>query len=275
MAGLYVVGRVPLQPGGRGRRRAGIGRLPGIARRVVELEAERLDERRVVEQRLTGLADEVRRDAAAGEELLEVDRRALDRRVPTAGPLDLGDLEAATLGGLGDRLGLEDVRIEGRGPAGERLAHAMERVVGRAMDGRPRARRQRVPAGAGVGRRLGPQAVVRGGRPVLQEAAHRGHQAVLGVLGDEILAKPIGREEHGLGDLAWRRGLGGRDGGGGQADQQHGRRTDRQQAGTETGHDASSPVEGTTGTSAMAVRSDHPGLHRTAPDRGAPHDIAM
>ena len=84
---------------------------------MVELEPERCDERRVVEQRLAGLADEVRRDAAAGEERLEVDRRAVDRRVAAAGPLDLRDLEPAALGRLGDRLGLEHVRVE-RGGAG-------------------------------------------------------------------------------------------------------------------------------------------------------------
>ena len=97
----------------------------------------------VVEQRVAGAADEVRRDAAAGEERPEVDRRALDGRVAAAGPLDLGDLEAAALGGLGDRLGLEDVRVERRRPVGERLAVDVERVVGRAVDARPRAGRER------------------------------------------------------------------------------------------------------------------------------------
>ena len=46
---------------------------------MVELQAEAGDERSVVEQRVTGGADEVGRHAATGEERLEVDRRALDR----------------------------------------------------------------------------------------------------------------------------------------------------------------------------------------------------
>ena len=78
-------------------------------------------------------ADEVRRDAATGEEGPEVDRRAVDGRVATARPLDLGDLQAAALGGLGDRLDLEDARIERRGPVRERLAVDVEGVVGRAV----------------------------------------------------------------------------------------------------------------------------------------------
>src|SRR5207253_5752216 len=94
--------------------RAGVRGLAGVPGRVVELDAERRDQRRVVEQRVTGAAVEVRRDAAPGEERLEVDRRALDRGVPTAGPLDLGDLQAAALGGLGDRLGLEHALVECR-----------------------------------------------------------------------------------------------------------------------------------------------------------------
>src|SRR6185436_20981186 len=101
------------------------GRLVGggVAGRMVELQAEAADERSVVEQGVAGSADEVRRHAAAGEERLEVDRWALDRGVAAAGPLHLGDLETAALGRLGDRLDLQDVRIErGRPGLPERLS---------------------------------------------------------------------------------------------------------------------------------------------------------
>ena len=139
-----------VQPVAGARRRAGERGLAGVPGRVIELEPEAGDERRVVED-LGGAADEVGRDAAAGEEALEVDRRAADRRVAAAGPLDLGDLEAAALGRLGDRLGLEDVRVEGRRAVAERLPRDVERVVRRAVDARPRAGGQRVPAGAVFG----------------------------------------------------------------------------------------------------------------------------
>ena len=114
---------------------------------------------RVVEEHVAGPADEVGGHAAAGEEAPEVDRRALDRGVAAAGPLHLGDLEAAALGGLGDRLGLQHAGVEGGGPVAERVAVLVERVVGRAVDAGPGTGGQGVPAGAGVGRRLGEHAV--------------------------------------------------------------------------------------------------------------------
>ena len=61
----------------------------------------------VVEEVVVGPSDEVRRDTAAGVEGLVVDGRPVDRRVASACPLDLGDLEAAALGSLRDRLGLQ------------------------------------------------------------------------------------------------------------------------------------------------------------------------
>ncbi len=186
---------------GRNDRGLGHGGLAGsrIAVRMIELEPERRDERRVVEQRLTGAADEVRRDATAREEALEVNGRAVDRRVPATGPLDLGDLEAGPLGGLGDRLRLEDVGIERRGPGGpERVAVLVERVVGRGMDPRPGAGRERVPAGARVRRSLGQEAVAGRRRPVLEEGRHRRHHSLRGVPGDDVLAHAVGSEEDGL-----------------------------------------------------------------------------
>ena len=59
---------------------------------------------------MSGRRDVVGRHAAAGEEVAEVERRAVDRAAAAAGPLDLGDLLAAALGRLGERLGLQDVR---------------------------------------------------------------------------------------------------------------------------------------------------------------------
>ena len=105
MVGTFV------QPAGRRRGRAGEGGLPGEAGGVVELEAERGDEGGVVARR-----DVVRGHAAAGEEREVVDGRAVDGPVPAARPLELGDLEAAALGALGDRLGLQDAGVECRGP---------------------------------------------------------------------------------------------------------------------------------------------------------------
>ena len=110
------------RPAGRRRgRRGGIRGLARVARRMVELEPERRDVRSVVEERVTGLADEVRRDAPAREEGLEVDGGTVDGRIAPAGPLDLRDLQPTPLCRLGDRLDLEDVRVE-RGRAVSRTA---------------------------------------------------------------------------------------------------------------------------------------------------------
>ena len=123
------------------RRRRGRGlrerRLAGEAGRVVELQAERGDERR---RRRSG-DDVVRRDAATREEAAEVDRRALDAAAAAAGPLDLGDLLArrARPTGRSSRPGARR-RAECRGAVGERLAVDVERVVGRARS-RPAMRR--------------------------------------------------------------------------------------------------------------------------------------
>ena len=54
---------------------------------------------------------------------------------------------------------------------------------------------RRVPAGARVRRRLGQQAAVRRGGALLEELAHRRHDALPGVLGDQVLAHAVGREE--------------------------------------------------------------------------------
>jgi hypothetical protein len=95
---------------------------------MVELQAERRDERLEVARRYV-----VRGHTAAGGELAEVERRPVDRAVAPARPLDLGDLLAAALGRLGERLGLKDVRAVGR----ERRLRAGE-ALGRGWRGRRR-----------------------------------------------------------------------------------------------------------------------------------------
>src|SRR3954453_2499439 len=90
-----------------------------------------------------------------------------------APPLDLRDLLAAALGRLGQRLDLQDAarRRERRGRVAERLAVDVERVVGRAVPGRPGARGRGDPAGAGIWRRLRQQAVIGGVCAVLEQIA--------------------------------------------------------------------------------------------------------
>ena len=68
-----------------------------------------------------------------------------------------------------------------------------------------------VPAGAGVGRRLGEEAVAARLRAVLEERRHRRHEALGRVLRDDVLAHAVGDEEHrraARGAFAWRRGGG-------------------------------------------------------------------
>ncbi len=174
----------------RGRRReGGVARVAG---RVVELEAERLREGLVV-----GGADVVGRHAAAGEERAEVDRRAVDRGLDAAGPLDLRDLEAGALRALGDGLRLERRGAERGGAVRERAAVDVVGVVRRAVHARPGAGRERVPAGAGVGRGLGQQAATGRRGALLEEVRHRGHQALRGVALDQVLAHAVGGEEDG------------------------------------------------------------------------------
>ena len=140
----------------------------------------------------------VRGHAAARAEVAEVERRAVDGAAASAGPLDLGDLLAAALGGLGERLGLEHARVERRGAVAERLAVHVEGVVGRAVHARPGARVEREPAGARVRRRLRQQAVAGGPRALAEEVAEAGHDALVGVLLDRVLAQAVGGEEEEL-----------------------------------------------------------------------------
>src|SRR3954453_5866476 len=114
-----------------------------------------------------------------------------------APPLDLRDLLAAALGRLGQRLDLQDAarRRERRGRVAERLAVDVERVVRRAVHGRPGARGQREPAGAGVGRRLRQQAVPGRVRAVLEQVAETRRVALVRELLDRFLAHAVGREE--------------------------------------------------------------------------------
>ena len=151
-----------------------------------------------IKLRLVVRADEVGRDAAAGEERSEVDRRAVDRGVAAAGPLDLGDLKACALGGLGDRLRLENAWRERGRAGGKRLVIGVERVVRRPVNTRPCPRCEGVPACPRVRWRLCQKAVAARRRALLEERPHGRHDPAGGVLGDEILSQPIGREEDGL-----------------------------------------------------------------------------
>jgi len=167
--------------------------LAGESVRVVELQTERRGERRRV-----GGRDVVRGHAPAGAEVAEVERRAVGRAAAAAGPLDLGDLLPAALGRLGERLGAEHAGIERRRAVGERLPVHVKRVVRRPGDAGPRTRGQREPAGAGVRRCLGQQAVVRCPRTPAQQLAEPGHDALVGVLLDRVLAQAVGGEEQQL-----------------------------------------------------------------------------
>jgi hypothetical protein len=187
---------------------------------MVELESEGVDERHVVEQDVARFSDEVGGNAAAGEEAPEVDRGTLDGAASSARPLDLGDLQSVALRCLGDGLGLEDVGVErGRANAAEGITVLVEGVVGRSVDARPGAGRQRVPPGAGIRGRLRQHPVSGGLGPVLQERCHGRHEALSGVPGNDVLAQPVGREVHRLARrrlaLAGRWSRGGGDGEGG------------------------------------------------------------
>ena len=166
-------------------------RLPGEAGRVVELEPERGGERGVVRR-----GDVVRGHAPAGEEVAEVERRAVDGADAPTGPLDLDDAPPGPLGGLGQRLGLEDAGVEGRRPVGEGLTVDVERVVGRARGARPGAGGQRVPAGAGVGRRLRQQPTAGGHRAPPEQFPEAGDDVGVGRVGlDPVLHEAVGGEQ--------------------------------------------------------------------------------
>ena len=189
-----AVGRGDIAPaGGRRRLRLGEPRLAGEAVRVIELQPERGRERRRVVRR-----DEVRGDAASRQERAEVEGGALNHAAATAGPLDLGHLLAAALGRLGQRLGLQHAGVERRRAIGERLAVGVERVVRRAVDARPRPGREREPAGPGVGRRLGQEAVAGRLGAIPQQVTEPRHLPLVRVALDEVLLQAVGREEQQL-----------------------------------------------------------------------------
>jgi hypothetical protein len=165
---------------------------------VVELQAEGGDELGVI----CG-ADVIGGHAAAGQEATEVDGGSLDGGTAPTGEFDLGDLLAAAFGSLGDRLGLQDAVIEGGGPAGEVVAVDVERVVRRSVHARPCAGGQRVPAGAGVGRRLRQHAAACPCARLLDLVEGR-EQALCRVVGDQILAQAIrGEEDRAVGPWLW------------------------------------------------------------------------
>ena len=177
MAGLYDVGTFG-PAGGVGRRRGRERRLAGVAGRACRTGGRSAAMNAASSNSgVAGRADEVGRHAAPGEERLEVDRRAVDGGVAAAGPLDLGDLEAAALGGLGDGLGLEDARRRTRRSGWRTAAPLMWNVllVDPWTPGQAPVARLYQPApvfgGAWVSRPL-PVAYV----AVLEERAHRRHQ---------------------------------------------------------------------------------------------------
>ena len=173
----------------------GNGARPANPAGMVELQTERRRERRRV-----GRRDVVGRHAATGAEVAEVERRSVDRAAAPAGPLDLGDLLAAALGRLGERLGLQHAGAgaERRVRVAERLAVDVERVVRRAMDARPRA-----------GVSVNQPAPVFGGdcvssplsdalAPCFSRSRKPGTTPCFGVRLDGVLAHAIGREEQQL-----------------------------------------------------------------------------
>ena len=85
---------------------------------MVELQAEAVDEGSVVEQRVAGL---VPMKLVATPRPEKNDWKSIVGpwmvALRATGPFDLGDLEAAALCRLGDRLDLQDVRVERRRPA--------------------------------------------------------------------------------------------------------------------------------------------------------------
>ena len=165
---------------------------------LVVLQSEGGDERRIVAWR-----DVVGHDATPGPEVAEVERRPVDGATASARPLDLGDAQAVPLGGLGQRLGLQN-RAEGRRAVAERLAVDVERVVRRPMDARPRPGGQGVPAGARVRGGLGEQPVVGSPCASAQQVAEARRDAGVCVLLDGVLAQSVGGEEE---QLAVRRTL--------------------------------------------------------------------
>ncbi len=85
---------------------------------------------------------------------------------------------------------------------GERLPVDVERVVRRAGHARPGAGAQRVPAGAGVRRRLREQTAIGGGSAAAQQLTEPGNDvALLGIGLDAILHEAIGGEEQQLGPI--------------------------------------------------------------------------
>ena len=162
---------------------------------MVELEPERGDERRVVEQGVAGAADEVRRDAATREERPEVDRRALDGGVAPAGPLDLGDLQPPRSADWA----IDSAWRTFGSNAEVRLANGWP-LMWKVLLVEPWT-----PGQAPVASVYQPAPVLGGAwvsspfagaeAPFLQEVPHRRHHALAGVLRDQVLAQPVGGEE--------------------------------------------------------------------------------
>ena len=142
-----------------------------------------------------GRRDVVGGDATTRQEVAEVERRSVDGPTTSAGPFDLGHLQSTAFGRLGEGLGLQHPRVEGRRAVAERLAVDVERVVGRAGHARPGARGEGEPPGAGVRRGLGQQPVVGCLHAFAQQIAEAGHDTLLRVLLDEVLAHAVRHKE--------------------------------------------------------------------------------
>jgi hypothetical protein len=151
---------------------------------------------RVRERRLAGQVV-VQEDAAVREEVDEVDGRAIDARVGTTDPVDLGDLLAGPFSGGGEGVGLE-----GAGPGEARpvvevpFAGAVVGVVGRTVLARPGPGHHRVPADAGV-RREGRLHAVEAADAGIHEGLVGRHVAGCGVPLHQVGPHPVRGKEQG------------------------------------------------------------------------------
>ena len=146
--------------------------------------------------RAVGLARDVvvEQDPAPREERPEVHDGALEHRhVPARRhPLDRDDVLARALGGLAERVGLENSRRgEARRAVEARVGQAVERVVRRAVHPWPRAGRQGGPADAGVRRKALRKPIVTADTSV-NERPVGGHAAVPRVLLHEVRPHAVG-----------------------------------------------------------------------------------
>ena len=180
---------------GRLLRRAERGRNVRPSGRRGELLTLVLDAEALRQRGLSGEI-EVERDPAASDEGPEVDDRALERGNEPAGrdPLDGDDRLAGPLGGLEQRVCLEDARRREAGGVVEGVAGAVEGVVRRTVLAGPGARRERVPPHAGVRREALQQPVV-ACHAALQQILEGGHDSLGGVALHQVGPHTVRREQ--------------------------------------------------------------------------------